>query len=203
MARLNTTLVRMGDSLQAIAARELGDAAAWRELVALNGLVTPYLVPSAAEADRQPGALLWGDLIRVPARATTASAVTGEDALGQDVALQDGALVVGEGGDLATVLGGANLGQALRHRVLTPYGSFLPHPTYGCELHGLLGLRNDPVRMVLAAGLCRRAMLRDPRVVAAQTRAAVRGDALGVDAAVTAANSDTPFDASAVFLLPR
>lgn len=201
MARLKTVHVRMGDTIQGLAAREIGDPAAWRELATLNSLRAPYLYPSADEADRRAGVLLWGDPINVPARAITDNAVVGDGALGRDVRLAYGALVAVDG-DLATVEGAANLGQALRHRVLTTYGSYMPHPTYGCELKTLLGLRNDPTRMLLAAGLSRRAMLRDPRTSSVKTSAVAKGDVLAVDARVVPVGSDTPFDTNAVFQLP-
>ncbi len=203
MARLKTALVRMGDSMQSLAARELGDALAWRDLVDLNALRPPYILPSYDAADRQSGVLLWGDEINVPALSVTDSAVLGPDALGRDVLMEHGRLIPTSEGDLDLIDGSGNLGQALRHRIQTPYQSFLPHPKYGSELHAFLGLRNDAARMALGAGLARRTMLRDPRCKTAEVSGSITGDSLLLTARVQATTSDTPFDTNAVFQLPE
>ena len=141
MARLTEIPIRVGDTLPSVAQRVLGDGLRWRELVALNDLKPPFLVASLNPVDRLPHTVLWGDWLKVPAYAVNASVVTGDEALGQDVRLDQGRLATVDG-DLGLVSGGSNFSQALRHRVTTRYASFLRHATYGCEIHTILGLGN-------------------------------------------------------------
>lgn len=201
MARITEIPIRIGDTLQNVAARVLGDGLRWRELVSLNNLKPPFLVPSLDPLDRLPNTVLWGDWIKVPAYAVNASVVTGEEALGQDVRLENGRLVVRDG-DLDLVSGAANFGQALRHRVMTPYTSFLPHPTYGCEIHTILGLGNNAAVMLMASGFVRRALLRDPRSAEIALGARVSGDMLAVDVQAQAVGEERVTDLNLLFQLP-
>jgi phage baseplate assembly protein W len=203
MARVRSAVVRISDTLQTFAARELGDLLRWREVAELNDLAPPWLTPSINEADRIPRTALWGDYLKIPSAATTSSAVVGEDALGADTQMLNGAFVLSDSGDLAIVSGRENLAQALGHRIKTPYKTYLPHPGYGCEIHELLGAPNDATRNLLARGLIRRAMLRDPRAEEASVQAESAGDQLVVSASVQAVEEDTPADLNAVFQLPR
>jgi phage baseplate assembly protein W len=203
MARLKQKQIRVGDTLQVFAARELDDIHRWRELAELNGLRPPYLVASLDEADRLPRTLLWGDWVSLPALAAEASAALGEDALGVDARVEGGDLAVTAGGDIDIVTGLPNFVQALRHRVLTPYASFWPHPDYGCEIHALLGLGNGPAMSVMGAGLVRRALLRDPRTASASAVGAADGDRLRVRVEAQAVNAETASDINILYHLPR
>jgi len=199
--RVKPIVVKVGDTLQTLAARELGDVQQWRDLATLNGLRPPYIIPSIDEADRTANTLIWGDTIMVPSVGDT-SALTGGGVYGLDPWVIDGQLIGGENGDLALAGATENLGQALQHRIYTPYRSYLPHPTYGCEIHGLLGIRNRPAVALLAAGFVRLAILRDPRAAEVKTGARAVGDRLLVPATVTPVMSDSPFDLNAVLALP-
>lgn len=202
MARLKQVPVRVGDSLQGIAQRELGNGLLWRELVTLNRLTPPYLVASVNPDDRIDGALLWGDMISVPLKSTNKSAVVGEDALGCDVRVTRGQLT-SENGDLSVVSGVSNYGQALRHRIGVPLKTFIPHPSYGCEVHTVLGLGNNQTVALLAAGFVNRAIARDPRTVKGSAAGTVNGDRLKIAAQVLPVNQDTIIDANATFQLPK
>jgi phage baseplate assembly protein W len=202
MARLRSAAIRIGDTLQSFAARELGDLLRWREVAELNNLAPPWLIPSTREDERIPRVALWGDYLRVPSTATNSSAVVGEDALGADVALHSGRLLLDQG-DLAVISGGRNLAQAAGHRIKTPFKTYLPHPDYGCEIHEMLGTPNDDTRNLLSRGLIRRAILRDPRAKDAQVSAQSSGDTLAVTATIGPVESDTPADMNAVFQLPK
>ena len=202
MARVKQIPVQIGDSLQAIAQRELGDAQRWRELVTLNALVPPYLLASTDPADRVPNVLLWGDWLAVPAISINDGAALGDNALGQDVRVAHGRLAATATGDLDLIAGAANFGQALRHRVETPYQSFLPHPEYGCEIHALLGLNNGPAMMLLGAGLVRRALQRDPRAAAVAASGAVDGDRLQVRVEARSVVAETVTDFNVLYQLP-
>lgn len=201
MARVTDMPIRIGDTLPSLAQRVLGDGLRWRELVALNNLKPPYLVSSLDPLDRLPSTVLWGDWIKVPAQAINASVVTGEEALGQDVRLDKGRLTT-TNGDLNLVLGGANFSQALRHRVTVPYGSFLPHPTYGCEIYSILGVGNNAVVMLLGAGFVRRALLRDPRSASITVGARAAGDTLAIDVQAQAVGEERVTDLNILYQLP-
>lgn len=45
-ARTNKIIAISGDTLFAVAARELGDATQWNRIAALNGLTDPYITES-------------------------------------------------------------------------------------------------------------------------------------------------------------
>lgn len=202
MARLKQIPVQMGDSLQAIAHRELGDALRWRELVTLNGLVPPYLIRSIDPAERLPNVLLWGDWLSIPSTSINDGAALGEDALGRDVRVERGRLTVTATGDLDLVEGVANFAQALTHRVHTPYQSYLPHPDYGCEIHAMLGISNGPALSLLGAGLVRRALLRDPRSASVAAAGRVDGDRLHVAVEAKPVTAETVTDFNVLYHLP-
>lgn len=201
MARVTEIPVRIGDTLPSLAQRVLGDGLRWRELVTLNHLKPPFLVSSLDPLDRLPDTVLWGDWIKVPAQAINASVVTGEEALGQDVRLDKGRLTT-TNGDLNLILGGANFSQALRHRVTVPYGSFLPHPTYGCEIYSILGVGNNAVVMLLGSGFVRRALLRDPRSATINVGARAAGDTLAIDVQAQAVGEERVMDLNLLYQLP-
>jgi len=149
-----------------------------------------------------PNVLLWGDWLSVPAISINDGAALGDNALGQDVRVDRGRLVATAGGDLDLIDGVANFGQALRHRVETPYQSYLPHPEYGSEIHALLGLGNGPAMMLLGAGMVRRALLRDPRVAAVAASGAVNGDQLQVRVEARSVVAETVTDFNVLYQLP-
>jgi phage baseplate assembly protein W len=201
MARLRQAAVRIGDTLQALAARELGAAERWRELVTLNGLRPPYLIASVNPAERVAHVLLWGDWLSVPARAINDNAALGDAALGADVQVRDGDLVAA-GGDLVITAGLDNFAQALRHRLFTPIDSYLPHPDYGCAITAMLGLGNGPVVALLCAALARQALLRDPRAAAISAAGAVAGEQLVIAVQAQPVNTETVTDLNVIFQLP-
>lgn len=175
--------VRANDSLQAIALREMGDAGRWAELITINELRHPYLTTNPDEA--QPGVLLAGQMLRVPAPTPYATVDTDPDAVFfRDVALVGGRLVV-ENGDIQPVGGLANLRQAIRHLIATETGELMFHPGYGCNLRRLLGSLNGPTAALLAARYVRTALEADERVDrVTDARATVSGDKLMVEAEI-------------------
>lgn len=168
----------IGDTMQRIAYRELGDAARWVELVAFNGLVPPFISDTAAG----PDVVLAGDLIRIPAAERQASAsIEPELVFEVDAALgTDGDLVV-NGGDFETVSGLANLRQALRNRLDTDAGDLPFHPQYGSKIRQLIGAANGPTAAALAAAYARSCVERDSRIRRVTTSTAVvAGDTITV-----------------------
>jgi phage baseplate assembly protein W len=183
--------VRRGDTLQALAARELGDAARWPEVVAINNLAPPYVVDSLADMEGHDPArlVLAGQTIKVPAPARRANAVPDEDIFGTDLRIErDGGLAVDEAtGDWATVSGPANLRQALESRLETPMGSLIWHPRYGNPAFRLIGQGNNARRSGLARALTERSVRADPRVAKVENmKATIDGDRLAVTGDVVA-----------------
>lgn len=174
---------RRGDTLQRVAARELGDAARWYELAEINSLRPPYLTDD--EDDVTSKVKLTGEQLLIPAVAPIATADTNPDSVfGVDVQLlPDGRLDVTEDGDLALVGGSANYVQALGNVARTEPGDLLFHPGYGCGIRSMIGSSNSRSKMVLAGALVRRALEADPRT--REVRSALveaEGDVLRVTA---------------------
>ncbi len=188
LPRTRRVETRRGDTPQRIAARELGDAARWIQIVAINGLRPPYVVDNpAAVAD---GVVLAGSALLIPDDGAVQSASASPDpaaAFGVDIDIADGVLSDDGDGDFALVSGYANLTQALRSRLGTPAGELLFHPQYGNGAFALVGGRASPSLAALADALVRRAVVSDPRVASAvdfTTR--LSGDRLAVTGTVIA-----------------
>lgn len=187
VARLVKTV--RGDTLWAVAARELGDAQRWHELIWLNHLTPPYLTddPNAASAT----VLLTGTPLRLPGPATLPTTAVDDAAVfGTDLDLTGGLLHAVDG-DLGLVAGVPNLVQALRHVLNTDIGELRFHPTYGCGVHRLLGARATPDTLQLAQTLVYRAVQADARiarVVSATTD--ISGDILNVDLSAMAISGE-------------
>jgi phage baseplate assembly protein W len=173
---------RGGDSLQAIAAREMGNAARWYELTELNDLVPPFITDDEALAG--PKVLLAGADIMVPALAAPATGVSQDsdaDILGTDIQLAAGRLVVTPAGDLATVSGSKNMVQAIQHVIQTNPGELLFHLDYGSGVRTLIGDPANSITNRLAASFVRRAIAADPRIERARNiTATVLGDSISV-----------------------
>ena len=192
--------VTVGDSLRRIALRELGDALRWFELAEVNQLRPPYIIDSINPADRQRATLVYGDSIRIPLGAVTNTVQRPQDVMGMDCALPYGQLQAGPAGDWDVISAADNLAQALAHRVKTPVGDLLAHPTYGSQVSLLLGLRSMSVMQLMATGFIRKTLLQDPRVtrvIAVESTAS--GDALGIHAYLTATAQNTAVDLNLVF----
>lgn len=151
-----------GDSLQKIAARELGDATRWQELIDYNGLVPPYITDDASQA--KPGVIVTGDMIRVPAPVPVVTSTADPNAVfGVDVRLDRGGLATANG-DFDLVSGRDNLKQALKNRVETECGDLMFHKDYGSRHRRLIGAVNGPTSGLLAAKYVKAAVQADPRV---------------------------------------
>lgn len=168
-----------GDTLQRIAARELGDASRWPELVGFNRLVPPFIVDDAASAGER--VLAAGQFIRIPATDVVVSATSSPDEVyGRDVGLRLGRIEAIDG-DFAIVGGLDNLRQALRHRIETDSGELLFHPGYGSQIRRILGQASGPAATLLAAQLARTAVLADERIASVPSaEAEAEGDMLRV-----------------------
>lgn len=171
---------RRGDTVEKIAARELGDAGLWYDLANLNNLLPPYITDNADEASSR--VLLSGAAIKIPSSRRIASAETDpSEAFGSDVLLQRGEVLV-ERGDMMLVSGTTNLVQALRHVILTEPGELLYHQEYGCSIHTLMGQSLGPVNALIGRGFVERAVNADPRVSRVRrSTVSVNGDTLNIE----------------------
>lgn len=173
---------RFGDSLPSIAAREMGDANRWPELVWLNNLLHPYLTDDERLAS--DSVLLAGSIIKVPAPVGvyTQDADKGQ-VYERDCRMQRRRLVINDDGDFDVVAGSDNFRQQLLHRVVTPRGQATRHPEYGCLAWRLLGTVSGPVAGALAARYVKAALQADYRVASvSRSLADVTGDAIRVSA---------------------
>lgn len=170
---------RPGDTLQRIAARELGDAAQWGTLIAYNNLVPPYLTDNPD--DVAPGVLLIGSQILVPAGVPVIETTTDPSAVFQtDILLTTGQLSA-VNGDFATVSGRANLSQALKNNVETSRGELLWHTSYGSLCRQIIGAINGPTQAQLCAAYAKASLLLDPRVSSVdQAVATIMGDQMAI-----------------------
>lgn len=180
---------RVGDTLQRIAMRELGDAAQWYDLASLNTLVPPYLTDDPAKVST--GVKLAGkDTILVP---STAPAPTGvaqaPSVFGSDCLLQNRQLQATATGDFAVLSEDSNLKQALEMRIATRPGELVYHKDYGCKVYTLIGKGNTPVADRLAAAFVAQAVSSDPRIDRAEnTTATTTGDVLACASTAVAVN---------------
>jgi phage baseplate assembly protein W len=180
--------IQNGDTLQKIAAREVGDANVWRDLININKLTYPYLTgdPTAASATVK----MYGQMIAVPAASVQISSELDPDLVFKtDIDLTGGNLSDNGAGDLLTISGVANYKQAISNRLATEQKELIFHLAYGCALRALLGTVNGPTAATLAAQYVKAAVQADPRTASVKSSTAtVVGDALVVNAVAIPVN---------------
>ncbi|SDY39531.1 hypothetical protein [Nitrosomonas sp. Nm58] len=170
-----------GDTIQAIAFRELGDANRWPDLVALNELRPPFIT---SDPDLVvPGVLLAGNPIKVLAPSPFVPATRSpDDAFLRDVALNNKLLEATEGGDFAMASGVPNLRQALNHAMITEKGNLPFHPRYGSMIPRIIGEVSSPVSAIMAAEYAKSVVAADERISRViQSKAEAVGDKIRVE----------------------
>lgn len=179
---------QFGDTLQKIAARELGDAARWGDLIAFNNLIPPYLTDDPAQVKR--GVLLTGSQILVPAGAPVISSTSDPNLVFQiDLQLLPaagtgavGGLLQVADGDFAVISGRANFKQVLRNRVETERGELIFHMEYGSFCRRLIGVGNGPTTALLVGEYAKASLRVDDRVSDVDKAiATVTGDKIELD----------------------
>lgn len=155
-----------GDTIQKVAARTLGDASRWPELVAYNNLVPPYLVDDIAgiETSGDGMVLIAGMHLRVPVSKPTSNVVNPTDIFGTDLLLDANGFFTAADGQLTLVSDVPNLTQALRIRLSTEQRELVWHPRYGNPLFQYVGVKSNPVYLQLTAALGERVIRADPRI---------------------------------------
>lgn len=170
MSRYQKHIIKLGDTMQALATLYLGDASLWIDLAKANGLNYPYIVDTVKRKQEDPMHLVTlGDTIIIPVETTLADEgmkntsqqeqdLIAKIALGQDlnaVAFPSyynkygGAnhilqLSSNNQGDLSIVSGINNMKQSIITRILTPKGSLPLHPTYGSNIAKMFGRATAP-----------------------------------------------------------
>lgn len=175
-----------GDTLQRVAAREMGDANRWPELVWINNLASPYLTDIPAEASTT--VLLTGSMIRIPApTGVNTDATERAQVYERDCKMVKRRLTDDGNGDIAVVSGTDNLTQQLKHRIVTPRGQLVRHADYGCLVWLLQGKVAGPTASLLGAQYVKAALQADYRVSSVTSSTAeVDGDATRITATAEA-----------------
>ena len=175
-----------GDTLQRVAAREMGDANRWNELVWINNLSHPYLTDNPDEAG--DSVLLTGSMVRIPAPAgVTTTAAERSQVYERDCRMERRRLLDDGNGDIAVVSGTDNLTQQLTHRINTPRGQLIRHADYGCLVWQLQGKVAGPLAGLLGAQYVKAAVQADYRVSAVTSSTAeVDGDITRITATAEA-----------------
>lgn len=175
-----------GDTLQRVAAREMGDANRWNELVWFNNLTYPYLTDNPEEAS--DAVLLTGSMIRIPApTGISVDAAERAQVYERDCRMVKRRLVDDGNGDIAVVSGTDNLTQQLKHRIDTPRGQLVRHPDYGCLVWQLQGKVTGPAASLLGAQYVKSAIQADYRISSViSSTAEVNGDVTRITASAEA-----------------
>lgn len=196
LPKLRRALTRVGDTPQKIAARELGNASRWSQIVQINGLQPPYLTDDRSM--QSATVLLAGeDTIQIPndGGATQGSPSTDPAVVyGVDMINTGGFLVDDGAGDFAVVSGVKNFTQALRNRLDTSLGDLLFHLSYGNGARDLRGRGATPQLVSLANQFVQRCVAADDRVSSVKDFVTkLSGDAVLVTGKAVAL-SGTPID---------
>jgi phage baseplate assembly protein W len=167
------------DTLQGVAARELGDASLWPTIVQLNGLLPPYLTDDPLRATAT--VFVTGSYLVIPAASPTSLTPDPNGVFLTDLLLDENGLLTAVDGDFATVSGLPNLNQALSNAINTDQGELLYHGTYGSLIRRVLGSVNGPTAALLAAEYAKQAVAADSRIDSVtNSTATISGDVTSV-----------------------
>lgn len=161
-------ILRQGDSLGTLAARELGNYESWRQIAQLNGLQPPYVAATQAPNVAVPGQQLF---LPQPNSTTVLSPQTGPvpsyvvNYLGVDKflgALNEPMLVWT--GDYQLVSGYDNLAFSLGRRLQTTVGLLIYHTRFGSRVPPEVGKIASQNELALIVEYSKSCLLSDPRV---------------------------------------
>lgn len=165
--QISTAIIRIGDTLMDIAARELGNFDRWIEIATLNNLQPPWIGPLTTETIAG-----WGTKLIMPGPGTTAAAggqkiSYSQDFLGTDLYIGpiNGSMPAWNG-DFQTITGINNLSWALGRRLQTAMGTLIYHRTYGSRIPAEIGQVQDSQTASHIKAYGTSALMSDPRVQA-------------------------------------
>lgn len=163
-----------GDSLQAIAARTLGDSGRWVELVTTNGLDYPFVDfsgPGGAPGAAYAGLRVFGaaDVLKLPLPASPGVIGVADDPIGTDTPDSPA-----HAGDLHG--GVENMVASLLRRLLTPRGRIPWHPSYGSGLKARVGSDSGVAQVMGARADVIDSLNADPRVLSVNNPVASFGN---------------------------
>lgn len=165
-AQVNLAMVRMNDSPMDMANRELGNFEAWRDIVALNGLVPPYFSNTKSLGVAGPG-----DQLFLPApngapvpQATTPPSYT-NNYLGVDLFLGPiNQQMLPWTGDFQVISGYQNLAFSLGRRLQTALTNLIYHPDFGSRIPPEVGSITDESIAGILQAYTTSCLTSDPRV---------------------------------------
>ena len=166
--------VKAGDTLQSIAADQMGDSNLWFYIASVNDIPsnialeigsTIYLPVLSDLSSSEPNVFI---LSEDPTR----------DPFGTDIRLApNGDFAVSDGGDLATISGIENLKQAVNNILMTRAGSIIKQSAYG--ISAVLGMAGQDLAYSYLRMSISNALLQDPRITDVQNLFIdIRGDKL-------------------------
>lgn len=164
-AQIATTVVRDGDTLMDIAARELGNFELWTQIAALNNLQPPWITPTTTATTAGIGTKLILPSPGTALPATGSNISYNQNLMGTDIFFGP---INGDmpawSGDLETITGFNNLRISLGRRLQTILGTLIYHSDYGSRIPAEIGqIQNDQtIGQVLAFG--KSAIMSDRRV---------------------------------------
>jgi len=171
--------IKGNDNIRNLSHRLLGDFTKWRELVAINELDPPFIVPDkAAFLARGLRVLEPSDVLFYPrGEQRQQDQQTRLHPYGRDVNMNPDGYLVFQGGTLALTSGIANLSQALTRRLNTRLGNLPAHPdTYGHVMYSYIGRVANQAILETILLEARRATTADSRVASVQATATTSSD---------------------------
>jgi phage baseplate assembly protein W len=90
--------------------------------------------------------------------------LTPAENLGMDIEMINGDMVIGSNNDFSVAKYEKNLGQAVKHRLLTVVGELRLNPAYGSELPLYLGISKNESVLTEIEGVIYKTLLQEPRI---------------------------------------
>lgn len=200
-------IVNTNEDIKMISNRLLGTSARWKELVILNSLRAPYIADDGdGTSILRPGDTILYPIISAanqtavfPGATTKITGISSLDArLGTDIYLEDVSASAGvtlfdfsvdNNGDIESILGKENMGQAVVIKFATERGELPTHPGFGALF--IIGRKATAASIVEFSINTRATILSDPRISEiASLKTTTDGNVLSVAATLLIEGSD-------------